>query len=47
MKWIKLDGDGYFDGYRCSVCNTEIVVAEECEFPCYCKFCENVGEEDD
>ena len=46
MEWIKIDGEGYFDGFRCSVCNSVIVVADECELPDYCKFCESEVDEE-
>ena len=41
MKWLKLAGEGYFDGYECSECGATIVVADDCELPCYCKVCES------
>ena len=47
MKWIKIEGEGYYDGYRCSDCNAVIVVSDDCELPCYCKNCESEVEDDD
>jgi hypothetical protein len=45
MCWIKVDGEGYFPAFRCSCCNTTIVVEDECfELPSYCKFCESEQE---
>ena len=45
MKWIKVEGTGYYDAFRCSNCNATVVVADECELPCYCKQCEAEAEE--
>jgi transcription initiation factor IIE alpha subunit len=39
MKWIEKNAESYYPIYKCSNCGTEIMVAEACDLPCYCKKC--------
>ena len=45
MKWIKLKGESYFDAFKCSNCETVIVVEDEALLPDHCKACEAQAEE--
>lgn len=48
MKWVKVEGEAYYPAFKCSNCETVIVVEDECfELPCYCKNCEAVCDGED
>jgi predicted RNA-binding Zn-ribbon protein involved in translation (DUF1610 family) len=45
MKWIEQEVQTYYPVYKCSNCGDEIMVAEACELPYYCKNCGEDEEE--
>jgi predicted RNA-binding Zn-ribbon protein involved in translation (DUF1610 family) len=45
MKWIEQEVQTYYPVYKCSNCGAEIMVAEACELPYYCKNCGEDEEE--
>jgi hypothetical protein len=45
VKWLEKPFESYYPLFECSNCGAEIMVAEACELPCYCKNCGEDEEE--